>query len=181
VRGVEAPFQLLISVFTMALVVAIAFHVLNTVSKERCAQQWDQGMSSLASTILQVAMSEYPSTASVELRLKCGDSAKHLIGIQERSGHICSRICGEVSDTCYVLLHTVKNTRDTVIYSKPQCIKNMSPYLYYIVRQGVGKCPSGFEPLFPSDLNVTLRSVGILPVRIFREQDSVQICKMLPG
>ncbi|HID09230.1 TPA: hypothetical protein EYP13_03295 [Candidatus Micrarchaeota archaeon] len=174
-RGGEAPFQLLVSVFTMALVVAIAFHVLGTVSKERCAQQWDQGMAALASTIVRVGRSDYPTRGSVELRLKCGDSASHILEIREEKGPRCSRLCGEVSDTCYVLLHTVLNPRKEVVYSKPVCIRKMSPYLYYLVRQGVSGCPQG-SPLFTKDLNAELPSVAVLPVYVFRERDRVQIC-----
>lgn len=176
-RGVEAPFQLLVSVFTMVLVVAIAFHVLSTVSKERCAQQWDHSFSSLASTIVRVSMSDYPTVASTELHLKCGGSARHFVELREESGPLCSRVCGEFSDVCYVLVHTVKDVKGEVIYSRPICVRNLSPYLYYLVRQGAGSCPPGYSPLFSYDLNAELRSTGILQVYVFRERDSVQVCK----
>lgn len=177
-KGVEAPFQLLISVFTMILVVAIAFHVLNSVSKERCVQQWDQGIADLATTIVRVAMSEPPTTASTELRFKCGDSAKHKIEIMAESGARCSKICGEIADSCYVLLHTVYNNRGDVIYSKPTCLRNMSPYLYYLVQSGVGSCPSGYTSFFSSGATIAAeqRSVGAVTVYVFRDSGKVEIC-----
>lgn len=175
-RGVEAPFQLLISVFTMVLVVAIAFHVLGTVSRERCAQQWDDGFSNLAVSIVRIGGSEYPSRDSLELGLKCGDSADHVIEIREETGALCSRICGELSDTCYILIHVVRDVRGRVIHSQPTCIKDLSPLGYSYLKRGVGSCPQGFQPLFSEDLNATLRSTGLLSLYLFRGENDIQIC-----
>jgi len=177
-RGVEAPFQLLVSVFTMILVVAIAFHVLRSVSTEHCEEQWRQSTADLAQAIVRAAMSEPPTTSSARLVLHCGSSGKHVFTFQELTGARCTHICQEVSDKCYVIYHQIYDVRGEPLYQAYTCLRNMSPYSYYLLRNGINSCPTGYSPLItdPTDMSFEFDGGVSKTVFVFRTVDGVALC-----
>jgi len=191
VRGVEAPFQLLISVFTMILVVAIAFHVLNTVSSQRCDQMWDQSVSSLANAISRAAMSEPPTTDVVTLQLRCGDAVAHEFYVMEQEKSQCAQICGEYAAQCYVLVHQAFDRKNEVISTNLHCLRGFSPYLYSLLKGGTQGCPQGYVPFFNGTIIAANQTAAAsaavigtvspspvsLPVYIFRDEDGIRVCK----
>lgn len=193
-RGVEAPFQLLVSVFTMVLVVAIAFHVLNTVSTQRCNQMWDQSVTALANAISRTAMSEPPTTDVVTLRLRCGDAVGHMFYVISEEKSRCAKVCGEYTPQCYILVHQAYNRKNEIISTNMSCIKNFSPYLYGLLVAGKDSCGyyGGYGSFFNgdspptseewrgsgADLNgfVTPSPVS-MPVYVFRDKDKIVVCR----
>jgi len=181
VKGVEAPFQLLVSVFAMILVVAIAFRVLNIVSNERCDQRWEQSLSALSSAISSAAMAEPPTTEVVNLQLKCGDDFKHEIFVDQAEKSRCARLCGEYVSTCYILVHNVYNRHNELIAQQFSCIRHLSPYLYALLKSGKGNCGSDYTDFFngsggTADLNAWLDPKPVLTVYVFRNSDSIPVC-----
>ena len=101
-RGVEAVFQLLIGVFTMALIATIAYQVLGRAQTSRCEQLWQTDVTSFANA-LSTAAKSYGTTTYVTLHGRCGraeDVNYALITLDRRS--LCIAICGTPTDSCYV-------------------------------------------------------------------------------
>ncbi len=178
-RGVEAVFQLLISVFTMALVVAIAFRVLGQTSSKHCEQVWDQDLSNLAAAISRAAISEPPTVSVVNLTLRCGESREHTFQIKEEEKALCARDCGEYMPSCYVIVHSVTDRTGNTIYSGSACIRSLSPYTYSLISSN--GCPSDQNPFFSNpNLSTTIKGKLRLTLYIYRNSDSIAICEGKP-
>ncbi len=147
-RGVEEVFQLLIGVFTMALIATIAYQVLGRVQTSRCEQMWQTDVTSFANAITTVAKS-YGTTAYVTLHGKCGraDEVNYaLITLNDRK--LCIAVCGTPTDSCYVVryLASGKQGSKRVELSRGYSCTEITPYVYYLVERG-GSCDSGFTDI----------------------------------
>lgn len=177
-RAVEAPFQLLVSVFTMVMVVSIAFYVLKMVGSENCAKRWTQSTEDLASAIVRVGMSEPPTTSSARLVIHCGNSGKHEYQFVQLSGGDCTRVCGEVSDTCYGIQHQIYDVRGELLRTDRICLRGMSPYMYFLLQSGHSDCPAGYDPFITDTVNMVAGVEGgtVLPVFVFRTSNGIALC-----
>ncbi len=150
-RGVEAPFQLLIAVFTMAMVMSLAYFVLQRVQSEHCEDMWLKDMQGLALKIQSVAGAGAGTKATQRLTLRCGSSGQHVIRLrlETESAALCRAICGS-DPPCVYLQHTVYSTKkpNEVLYSRRVCVE-IGPYTYYKIAQG-GECPEDYEPVGPA-------------------------------
>lgn len=156
-RGVEAPFQLLVSVITMVLVIAIAYQVLMHGVQQRCSEQWQRGLNGLALALSEVANSGQFTSKAVKLELACGGADSVKIYLQERKGAYCLRACGEAMDQCYILTLVAQKNQGghTVnVGVVNQCVKGFSNAAYWMLSSSKSSCPpistSGItlEPFF---------------------------------
>ncbi len=145
-RGVEAPFQLLIAVFTMAMVMSLAYFVLQRVQTEHCEDMWLKDMQGLALKIQSVAGAGAGTKATQRLTLRCGSSGKHVIRLrlETKSNALCRAVCGS-DPPCVYIQHTVYSAKkpDEVIYSRRVCVE-ISPYTYYKLGSQDADCPEGY-------------------------------------
>ena len=148
-RGVEAPFQLLVSVITMVLVIAIAYEVLMHGVQQRCSEQWQRSLNSLALALSEVANSGTFTSKAVKMELACGGADEVRIYLQQRKGAYCLRACGEAMDQCYILtlVATKQQGAKTVnVGVVNQCVKGFSNAAFWMLQSSRNSCPQSSTP-----------------------------------
>lgn len=142
-RGVEAPFQLLIAVFTMVMVVTLAYFVLQKVQSQHCEDQWTKDVGMLALKIQSVAGGGPGTKEHTRIHLRCGDAGEHAFWIVAKTGGekgdtvVCRHVCSH-DPPCAYILHVVYSAKKKgeLIYSRPTCLE-ISPYdLYKLMHEG---------------------------------------------
>ena len=177
-RGVEAPFQLLVSVITMVLVIAIAYQVLMHGVQQRCSEQWQRSLNGLALALSEVANSGQFTSKAVKLELACGGADSVKIYLQQRQGAYCLRACGEAMDQCYILTLVAQKTqggRTVNVGVVNQCIKGFSNAAYWMLSSSKGSCPpmstSGItlEPFFTGSTGSDHKDPGVYGEGVYGE------------
>lgn len=147
-RGVEAPFQLLVAVFTMVMVATLAYFVLQRVQSEHCEDQWIKDVGVLALKIQSVAGGGPGTKEYARIRTRCGDAGEHVFWVVAKTGSergdtaICRYVCSH-DPPCTYILHVVFSARrrGEIVYSRPTCLE-ISPYdLYKLTHPGECESP----------------------------------------
>ncbi len=142
-KGVEAPFQLLIAVFTMVMVATLAYFVLQHVQTQHCEDQWIKDVGMLALKIQNVAGAGPGTKEYTRIHLRCGDAGEHVFWIVFKTGKdsgdavVCRHVCSH-DPPCAYILHVVYSVRkpNEKIYAHPTCLE-VSPYdLYKLMQSG---------------------------------------------
>ena len=144
-RGVEAPFQLVVSVIAMLMVLVLAYTVLANATREDCNRKWEIELGKLSSALSTVIHGSAPTKVSDTFDFRCGDATRYTLYLHTEKGLSCLRICGsEESGGCAFLelkAERVKGSEVEVIGDVFSCIEGASAYINF-TDDG---CPTGYE------------------------------------
>ena len=144
-RGVEAPFQLVVSVIAMLMVLLLAYTVLSNATKEDCNRKWEIELGRLSSALSTVIHGSAPTKVSNTFDFRCGDATRFTLYLHTEKGLPCLRICGSEEEggcTFFELrAERVKGSESEVIGDVFSCVEGASSYLN-ITTEG---CPDNFQ------------------------------------
>ncbi len=182
-RGVEAPFQLMVSVFAMVLIMIIAYQVLQNAQQKRCGDMWREQLRDVALVIKHVSAAAPPTQESTTFRAACAGGERHTIKLEvKKDPNFCMIICNSAVDQCYILRDAVKRTvggKEQLVASIAVCA-DISPVAYYELGKR-GSCPAGAE-----EVGKELKGDGIVLDKfqytflIRRTEDGVAVCVTPP-
>ncbi len=177
-RGVEAPFQLVVSVVAMVMVLALAYMVLQNAQVENCQQKWDVETSKIASAFSTVINGSAPTKFSVKFDFRCGESAEYeLRFVRENDERKCLRVCGAVGPKgCAMVELRVTSVRTGgTLGVSVKCVEGASSY----VPTKDGACDDGedvTDELFSGGLTLE-RPYGILVIRrLLGRTEPINVC-----
>ncbi|NPA77079.1 MAG: hypothetical protein GXN93_04990 [Candidatus Diapherotrites archaeon] len=169
-RGIEGVFQLLIGVFTAAMIVAVAYRVLGQVQMNRCHENWQDSAVQLANAIGDAARAS-DATNFVQIAGRCGSARYVTYRIVTYSGaKICNAVCHKPVPTCYSVQYTAysgQGGKFAMLDRGHYCL-DISPYTYYRLQQSTREpCTSSgvryhnvTQDLLDGEFNVQLSTLS---------------------
>ncbi len=177
-RGVEAPFQLMVSVFAMMLIMIIAFQVWQQAQEKKCDDMWREQLRDFALALKHVASGAPPTQESVRLSLSCKGGEEHNIVLMESDNpNLCMQVCNVAADRCYLLkdVVTAKRAGKEVIESVIVVCADISPVTY--ARLGGGTCYGAYPNQVGRDLKEGLSLRGPMASFLIKHtEDGIAVC-----
>ncbi len=144
-KGVEAPFQLVVSVIAMLMVLVLAYTVLANATKEDCNRKWEIELGKFSSALSTAIHGSAPTKVSNTFDFRCGNATRYTLYLRTASSSTCLRVCGssEGSGCAFFELRAeeVRGSESEVVGDVFSCVEGASKYLD-LTSDG---CPSGFE------------------------------------
>lgn len=144
-KGVELPFQLLVSVAAMLVLFVLVSQVIEHSRQEQCDLKWDAALDDIASLISQVYHAAAPTKQTVRYDLRCGSPKKFSIKlIAQGDQKICGRVCGVITYRgCAYLEINVYDVRGHLVSRRYKCVEGATEDIFV----GEGTCPPGTSPV----------------------------------
>ncbi len=142
-KGVEAPFQLLVSVVAMVMVLGLAYMVLQNATREDCNNKWEIQLRNIATALSTVIQGSAPTRMNISFDFRCGEATQyHLALVKETNPDICIRVCHQsgASGGCGILKLSVKDARGRNVSRVLSCVEGMAGYVNFGLS---GSCGSG--------------------------------------
>ena len=133
-KGVEAPFQLMVSVIALLMVLALAYMVLSNAMKEDCGAKWQNELRAFASSLATAVQGSAPTKLAFRYDFRCGSATEYNLYIDQTTNATrCLRICGTSSPGGCTIVR-LKATRMAggkveVVGDVPVCVEGVSSYV----------------------------------------------------
>ncbi len=179
-RGVEAPFQLLVSVVGMLMVIALAYTVLSHANTQNCSRKWQAQLDNISSALSTVVEGSPPTQMIVRYDFRCGRGSKYYLRLNQYSSSTsCLRICGSSgTNGCYVLeLNVIGRTKDGMgtIDVERACVQGAGSYLN-LSNNGCSSDETALGELSNGDWQA-MKPFGILVIRKPLGKSGIVFCR----
>ena len=175
-RGVEAPFQLVVSVIAMLMVLLLAYSVLSNAQKEDCGRKWEIELSKFSSALSTVIHGSAPTKVTGSFDFRCGEAEEYTLELKSTDdAQLCLRICGSAEGGGCTFFHLRTLSRKGEVLGEVfSCVEGASDYVPV-----TSSCPNSFEDISESIKNgIKLNKPfgNFLMKRNFGPEEPISIC-----
>ncbi len=162
-RGVEAPFQLVVSVVTILFVLYLSYMVISNAIREDCSKKIDIQLRNIATTVSTAVYSSPPTKLMERFDFRCGGMVgDYYVSVKGSSNETeCLRVCGySYSGQCVYLILEVRRGEE-VLNRSYACIEGAVPSHNITINGGKDKVkvspPYGSVEIEKTEDGITLR------------------------